>query len=395
MIRRGTPEDADEFVDLALYAYGFPETQRERIKSVFAGVFREFECVEVDGHPVAIARMIPFEQNVRGSWKKMGGLAMVASAPEHRGEGNVRRLVTKMLEDLRIDGYAVSCLYPFKDTFYMALGYVKMPQWGQLELDPKDLAMTRCPSGYTLERISTSAAAADIWKKIHAEVVQQYHGSVRRSDARWNELIARSQQKVVIVRGPRGDPEGIMLYSIKGYGHEFTWVEEGTISVSEMLWTTLAARDALLSFIFSHRDQICQVRIPLTPLTTDYYYWVHNTHSPTVKMRMVHMARIVNVEEALNGMAVNIDGEVTIRISDAQLPGNTGTYLLKARAGTLTVERSNSSAEVDMTIEGITALMYGTLSLRQIVALGWLSGDAPPILSDWFTPAIPWLTEDF
>ncbi|MCF2138176.1 MAG: GNAT family N-acetyltransferase [Candidatus Thorarchaeota archaeon] len=83
MIRHGTPEDADEFVDLALYAYGFPETRRARIKSVFAGVFREFECVEIDGHPVAIARMIPFEQNVRGSWKKMGGLAMVASAPEH------------------------------------------------------------------------------------------------------------------------------------------------------------------------------------------------------------------------------------------------------------------------------------------------------------------------
>ncbi|MCF2138177.1 MAG: GNAT family N-acetyltransferase [Candidatus Thorarchaeota archaeon] len=33
----------------------------------------------------------------------------------------MRRLVTKMLEDLQVDGYAVSCLYPFKDTFYRAL----------------------------------------------------------------------------------------------------------------------------------------------------------------------------------------------------------------------------------------------------------------------------------
>jgi predicted acetyltransferase len=360
----------------------------------FTATCDEHYIAEDKGTPVATARMLPFEQNIRGVWKKTCGIGMVASAPEYRRRGHVRDMILRALIDAQSEGYGTSSLYPFKDSFYMALGYVKMPPVGALEFDPGKLRSRSCPSGYTVKRVEGDDGKK-VWISLHSEAVQQIHGAIRRSEKRWAELIKYSKAKMAVAYGPESRPEGVMVYGIKGYGEGHDWAETGRIGVREMFWSNYTARDALLSFLYMHVDQVVKVSVPCASIHDDYYQWISGVHTPSYSTKILPMSRIVDVEEALSGIPVRHSGEVVLGVEDAQLKSNAGTYIVTSKDGSLAVDRTKKKADTKLTIEGLTALLYGTLSVEQIRSLGWVSGPAPATLVEWLPRATPWLIEDF
>ena len=394
LIRRCTPEDIEACIEISRYAYGIPDSAVERMKEIYSALYNEFYVAEVKDKVVALGRFIPFEQNIRGVWKKMGGVANIASAPDYRGQGNVRRLVLKMLEDAVEDEFATSTLYPFKDSFYMTLGYVKMPPLHAFEFDPRDLLLTRIPDGYSVEMTDIDEGC-NAWRQIYRHVISSYHGAVRRTEARWNELKARIKSKFAVAYNPEGVPTGIVIYRISGYGQGLPNTEEGRIHVSHMLWTSMDARNAIFAFLYNHRDQVTKVRTLVTPFTDDYYHWTHNQHTPSTTSLMTHMARIVNVERALAGVPTDGEGTLKVGVKDDKIPTNDGTYLLANYDGRISVERVDETPNFGMTIEGLTALLYGVLSTEHLQAYGWLDGTVDVDLSRWFPRMEPWLTEDF
>ncbi len=394
MIRRATPDDADAYLRIAGYAYSFPDQAGEKAKERFVASYDEYYFAEEDGTPIATARLLPFQQNVRGTWKKMGGIGMVACSPEYRRRGHTREMILKMLTDMQAEDYAVSCLYPFKDTFYMALGYVKMPPTGGLEFEPSQLRSKAYPAGYSVKRIE-GPDGHKAWSILHASAVEQIHGAVRRSEKRWTELTKYMKGKIAVAYGPDNKPAGVMVYGIKGFGQGHDWAETGRINVLEMFWSDYAARDALFAFLFMHSDQIVKVTLPGSPVYDDYYHWIEEIHSPSMTTRMLPMSRIVSIEEALSGLSVKQDGAATIEVQDPLLKSNNGSYAISGSDGRLNVSRTKKKADVSMTIDGLTALLYGTLFPEQAEVLGWISGHVPEILAEWLPRATPWLTEDF
>lgn len=394
MIRKATADDADAYLRIAGYAYSFPEQASERAKERFVASCDEYYFAEEDGTAIATARLLPFQQNVRGIWKKMGGIGMVACSPEYRRQGHTREMILKMLTDMQAEDYAVSCLYPFKDTFYMALGYVKMPPTGGLEFEPSQLRSKAYPEGYSVKRVE-GPDGYEAWSILHASAVEQIHGAVRRSEKRWIELTKYMKGKIAVAYGPDNKPAGVMIYGIKGFGQGHDWAETGRISVLEMFWSNYAARDALFAFLFMHSDQIVKVTLPGSPVYDDYYHWIEGMHNPSMSTRMLPMARIVSVENALSGLHVKQGGAATIEVQDALLKSNSGSYLVSGSDGRLDVTRTKKKADVRMTTEGLTALLYGMLSSEQAQNLGWISGHVPQVFTDWLPRATPWLTEDF
>jgi predicted acetyltransferase len=319
---------------------------------------------------------------------------MVACSPEYRREGHVREMMLKMLADMQAEDYAVSCLYPFKDTFYMALGYVKMPPTGGLEFEPGQLRSKAYPEGYSVRRVEGSEGHK-AWAVIHESAVERIHGAVRRSEKRWTELTKDSKAKIAVAYGPDNKPAGVMVYGIKGFGEGHDWAETGRIKVLEIFWSNYTARDALLAFLFMHSDQIVKATLPGSPVYDDYYHWIEEIHSPSMTTRILPMSRIVSVERVLSGLNVKQNGAATIEVHDPLLKSNSGSYAISASDGKLDVSRTKKKADVSMTTEGLTALLYGTLSPEQAQNLGWISGRVPQVLTDWLPRATPWLTEDF
>jgi len=395
VIRRATAEDADRFVQLEGYAYGATPDHEPLMKERFLNAPEQNYIVEEDTQCIAGAQMIPLEQNIRGVWKKMGGVSNVASAPEVRRKGHVRDLMLFMLKDLHDDAFAVSTLYPFKDLFYGAVGYTKMPPIYWVDAHPRQFKPWSVPSGYSIKRTSIEGGLKD-WRTVHDQVVSSIHGAARRPDKRWKELTIGFKSKLAIAYGPQSEPEGYMVYKTQGYGQFGSDPNVGTMVVREMLWTNPQARSTLLNFIYLHTDQMVKVSLIVSPMSNDFYHWIEDVNIPTMRAGFSHMARIVDVEQALSGIKVSDSREIQLRVEDPQFAWNNQIFQLSTSKRKLAVERlGNSSTATTISIQGLTSLLYGTLSLQQIEALNWLRGEKHDLLSRWFTPDVPWLIEDF
>lgn len=66
--------------------------------------------------------LIPFHIYIGKEKFKMGGVAGVATYPEHRRSGYVKELLQHSLQTMKRDGYSVSMLHPFAVSFYRKYG---------------------------------------------------------------------------------------------------------------------------------------------------------------------------------------------------------------------------------------------------------------------------------
>ncbi|MBN2230094.1 MAG: GNAT family N-acetyltransferase [Candidatus Thorarchaeota archaeon] len=393
-VRRCTSEDKDAIWNIVSYAYGVPEASHERFLERLDLIGKEFFLNEVDGVPESVARVLEFEQNIRDLMKPMGGIGMVASSPEHRRSGYTRDLMLSIFKNLRKDGFVTSTLYPFKDTFYGDLGFVKMPPSRTLEFNPTALSGISMPIGYVAKR-EEGEEMLQIRKELHKVMVLETHGAVMRSEDRWTEMAKNFSLKAVVARNQKGKPEAIMIYSIKGYGEGHVWAEPGQINVVEFTWTSLEGRDAILNYLYKHADQIVKVTLVISTRTQDFYHWLSNIHTPTLKSNIVSMARILDVSKSMSEFPVAHAGKVVINVVDPQIEENNRTFEFQTKNGQLSVVESNGTAKTTVTIEGLTSILYGTLNELQLRRLSWLEGESPADLFEWFPPATPWLTEDF
>jgi len=394
-VRQATVDDFEAISELERYAYDLPPDYLEMAKNRFPLSHDDYYLVEEDGKVVASTRLVELEQNVRKIWKKMGGVSMVATAPEARRRGHYRRLMVHMNEYMHDNGYATSVLYPFKDTFYGAFGYVNCPPMLRVVANPAHLKRWKLPSGYSVSRMSYSDALSH-YKTIQTEEGEKTHGATRRSNKRWEELSIGAKANVAVAFGPDGSSQGIMIHQHKGYADLYGKDDMGQMRVREWLWRNHDARSALLNYVHLHADQILKVEIPVNPSSDDYYQWIEGRNVIEMKTGLTFMVRCVDVQRTLEGLPTSREGDAVFRIEDSLCEWNNQTLQLEAEGGSLMVESlGDAEADTVLSIEGISALVYGTLTISELVPYGWIDGPVPKIMKDWFPRAYVWMYENY
>ena len=76
-----------------------------------------------EGGLVSVLHMIPFTIRLQGRPVPSLMIAGAATKAERRGEGHMRVLLLKALEEMRSRGIFVTHLYPFKHSFYEHFGW--------------------------------------------------------------------------------------------------------------------------------------------------------------------------------------------------------------------------------------------------------------------------------
>ena len=119
-------DDFDAQLDLGQRAFGIYSEQQAaswlrvaRLRAgqgLFLGAF-------ADGVPAGAAMLHDMRQYWVGQPVKMAGVASVKVAPEHRGRGIGRALMTELLAVIADRGYPLSALYPATMPIYRSLGW--------------------------------------------------------------------------------------------------------------------------------------------------------------------------------------------------------------------------------------------------------------------------------
>jgi predicted acetyltransferase len=302
----------------------------------------------VNGAPAGAAMLHDMRQYWVGRPVKMGGVASVKVAPEHRGRGIGRTLMTELLHRIAERGYPLSALYPATMPIYRSLGW--------------ELAGGRhkfsVPAG-SLRGLTDPDKAARGGGTAHQDV------PVRRAApadvATVINVMAESHRAA-------GD-DGFAAYRWTGGD---LWVERVHARTPETL-------RALWSVIASHSSTTDNVSGLTGP--DDPFWWLTRERDATITRRSMWMLRVVDAAAAIaaRGFPPGVSASVPLEIHDQNRPANSGRWQLTVADGTGTLTPNDgvpSPASLTLGPRGVAALYAGT-PVATLRLAGLASGGTP------------------
>lgn len=296
-----------------------------------------------------------FEGRWRGAWTPLGGLAAVASPPEHRRQGLVREMIREALAEYRDRGVAWVALWPFEHDFYRRLGWAIANKFTVYECAPDALSRAAAEPAGRFERVT-----ADDWERLRP--VQLAHGegvtlSRRRSEAWWRQKVFDSWEGQPYVYAWVDDSEALRAYVVYDIEKDG---EERTLRVQEASATDEAARRQLLRFYRTHDSQVSTVKL-YRAAESVLLDQVEDPRGVDCETRAGPMIRLGDVRAALSRLPVDsgVAAQVVLEVSDPLAEWNEGRFLLSAVDGAVDCAVTKRPPEAQVSVGTLSQLAIG------------------------------------
>jgi predicted acetyltransferase len=371
----GPGDDLDFEVDLGRRAFG-PVSQdaaphwvaEARAAAQGGRYFAAFDGPE----PVGVAMFQDMRQWWHGRALPMAGVGGVKVAPEQRGRGTGRTLMTEVLRVIADRGYPVSVLYPATAPLYRSLGWELagalyrgvIPARSLASLLPAETPAQPAPA---LRRVTPGDADEVI------AVLGALHESARHCGP--------ATYDAATVRRWWLSDESLFCYLAADGFLAYGWHEgHSEVSVRVLLGGSAETTRALWSIVGSHAPMAKQVRAVVSP--DDPVAWLTRESDLRLESRWQWMLRVVDAPAAIAGRG--FPGAVTVtaglRIDDARLPANTGHWTLEISGGKGALTRDSRPAPtgtpVRLGARGFAAL-YGGMPMTTLRQAGLAAGGTP------------------
>jgi predicted acetyltransferase len=362
----GPQDDLEIEVDLARRAFGpLDDATRPRLLAEVAAAAADGRYYAAfDGpRPVAVAAFHDMRQWWHGRAVRMAGVGAVKVAPEQRGRGVGRALMTELLRVIAGRGYPLSVLYPATAPLYRSLGWelaggqyrAVIAARSLAKLLPADGPAQPLPGPPALRRAGPDDAGEVI------DVISAVHESARPCGP--------ATFDAATVRRWWLTDENLFCYLADDGFLAYGWHEEHhELSVRVALAGSAETTRALWSIVGSHAPLARKIRAVISP--ADPVAWL--TREPDVILAgcLSWMLRVVDAPAAIAGRGFPaVAGlAVGLQLDDAQLPGNAGLWTLEVSGGKGSLSASatgrrapaGSAGPVRLGARGFAALYAGT-----------------------------------
>jgi predicted acetyltransferase len=324
-------DDLDAQVDLGQRAFGpMPAAERAgwtdlaRLRISQGMVLGAF----LAGRPVGAATVHDMRQWWHGRAVPCAGVASVKVAPEHRGQGTGRRLMTALLELIVARGYPLSALYAATVPLYRSLGWelaggrhhATVPARSLHPLIPPDQGAAAAPDlpAANVRRAGPGDAAEVI------EVIGRAHEA------------ARDCGPITWDLGPTErwlSGENLYTYLAADGFAAYRWGDDHDLVVERVQGASAETVRALWSVVASHAPFARTVRALIAP--ADPLWWLTREGDVTVTRRKMWMLRVVGAPAAIEarGFPSGVSVTVPLHIQDPARPANTGHWELTVSEG--------------------------------------------------------------
>ncbi len=385
--------EGQEMLDLLFwldnYAFSptppFPERVEweKRIKTrkttIYYAVFEGAKGLAITACPM-------FTQNVRGKIYKMGGFADVSTHPEGRRKGYSRMLIRHAFEELKEEGNVLSCLYPFRESFYERLGYINFPQSRQAKFKPEAMASLLEQELEGEVVLSLIGDNYEVYRTFTTQMQSDIHGMALFTDLEGQREAAQANRSWLSLAKVKNEVAGLMVYSLQGEE-----MMNYDLRAVHFYYRNSQAKYLLLAWLARHIDQVGNVALWL-PAYEQPNTWVADMCPRLEPVFVAPMGRVLDVSK-LGGMKMGM-GSFTARVIDGDCPWNNGIWTFDGESGQLEIH-PGKTATFTLTIQGLSALVYGVNDPADFTIRGW--GDPPvnyqTILRKMFPPKIPYLHE--
>jgi predicted acetyltransferase len=328
-----------------------------------------------DGAAAGAAMLHDMRQYWLGRPVGMGGVASVKVAPEHRGRGIGRTLMTELLNLIAERGYPLSALYPATMPIYRSLGWelaggrhqFSVPAGSLRGLVEPDKAARGGGAGHQDVPVRR-AGAADVATVIG--IIADSHLTARDAGPlTWDEGPAAQWLGRADLYSYLAGDDGFAAYRWAGGD---LWVERVHARTPETL-------RALWSVIASHSSTTDRVSGRTAP--DDPFWWLTRERDATIIRRSMWMLRVVDAAAAIaaRGFPPGVTASVPLEVHDQNRPANSGHWRLTVAGGTGTLAPNGgvpSPGTLALGPRGVAALYAGT-PVANLRLAGLASGGSP------------------
>ncbi|WFE54138.1 GNAT family N-acetyltransferase [Micromonospora sp. WMMD1155] len=373
-VRELTADDLDAAWDLGRFAFGNTSERAASTRIVVPGMTR-WGAFDDTGRLVGKAVDLHHDQWWSGRVVPAADVAGVAVAPEARGRGVARAMLTALLRGAHERGAAVSALYPTVAAPYRACGWEAVGVLRTVDLATATLPRYR-PASHLTVRAGTPAdlpAVAALYERVtrHRNGLLTRRGELFDADDRGLPgdgltLVERGDDLVGYATWQRGS----------GYG------ADSVLTVDEALAVTAEAARELVGVLASWASVAPTLR--LCPLDGDAVSACLPLESAREHERDLWMHRPVDVARAVStrGWPAHVRGVVDFRLTDPLAEWNTGTWRLAVADGAAELTRVDGEADLRLDVRGFALLYAGAAGARSVAQAGLLhaAGVAPDAL---------------
>ncbi len=339
----------------------------------------------LDGRLVGTATVLPLAQWFGGRSLPMGGVAGVAVAPQARGRGLAKRLMTEAIEAMRERGEVISSLYPTSSTLYRAMGYEFAGRFERTTVEVAELtASARGKSVDKRFRVEElSAGEMTRMRPLYDALAAEANGWLDRTDYLWDRLDQTVNPErfnhfgYVLIdshadTGPGDDrvEAGLTVANIKGR-HRLKF----DVSVGGPLARSADAMTAALDLIagLGTTADAATIGLPVETLA-GILPGAFLDHQES----RLWMMRLIDVEAAIAGRGYNpaVHTRLQFQLHDPIAPWNEGRWSVSIAEGSATVERQRSATHGVVEIDAATlATLYtGFSNPWELARAGRLAG---------------------
>ncbi|MCG5442716.1 GNAT family N-acetyltransferase [Micromonospora sp. NIE79] len=375
-VRELTAEDLDAAWELGRFAFGSDPQRPAHATATPAGLTR-YGAFDDAGRLVGKAVDLHHDQWWSGRAVPAADVAGVAVAPEARGRGVARALLTALLRGGRDRGAAISALYPTVAAPYRACGWEAAGVLRTVDLVTAALPRHR-PTSHLTVRAGTPADLPAV-DALYERVTRHRNGMLTRRGELFDAADRGLPGDGVTLVEADGDLVGYATWQRgRGYG------ADSVLTVDEVLAVTAEAARELVGVLGSWASVAPTLR--LCPLDGDAVSVHLPLESAREHERDLWMHRPVDVARAVSarGWPAHARGAVDFHLSDPLADWNTGTWRLAVADGAAELTRIGGEAELRLDVRGFALLYAGAARARSVAQAGLLhcAGDTDPAALD-------------
>ncbi len=322
-------------------------------------VFDEYNklCSTMDLHHYNIR----FDGHVVG----MGGIGGVATLPEERNKGYVRKLLLSCLTEMKERGMVFSYLYPFSFEYYRQFGYEAGYTKNVYTADLEAFAKFPKKSG-SFRQVFANDDFTEISEIYNSFIKDKNLAVVRTSESIKKRFAVYHHAKSIysyIYINDAGKPMGYI---------QFTGERNQTgdkLIVNELCWLDYAALENILSFMYGYSGQMKEIVFEL-PSTFKLLPKNMNLYSMKVSCNLYGMNRIVDAQKALSlTRYATKSGQFWVKVQDNFLDWNNGTYSVEWDENGTRVSADENSPEPDFIIDvrELVQLLTGFVNFEELL----------------------------
>jgi predicted N-acetyltransferase YhbS len=292
------------------------------------------------GRPAGAATVHDMRQWWHGRAVPSAGVSSVKVAPEHRGQGIGRRLMTAVLDLIAERGYPVSALYPATMPLYRSLGWelaggkseATVQARALLSLLPPDAGAPATPPAPVGPGDDPPGARRPDLRRAGPGDAAAVNEIIGRAHAAARDCGPITWDAGPIERWLARD--GLYAYLTGDGFAAYRWdAGDHPLFVECVYGVSAETVRALWSVIASHSSIARTVRALIAP--ADPLWWLTRERDVTVTRRTMWMLRVVDASAAIEarGFPPGVSVTVPLVITDHSRPANSGHWELTVSEG--------------------------------------------------------------